>query len=152
MSANNFQIAFWICSLLFVACGLIVTIVGWHFTTGKARELAFRKDVHESIDKALAALKELEDSTYDFWIAAKPDTFDYSLVVKHKRLLAALKQVSALRSISPPTNEIIQLRRHATLDSETAQRPIKYADKRIKQFSSAATKVIESELLMKSWR
>lgn len=152
MDNKNFQIAFWALSLLFVVCGLVVTIVGWKVNGNKAKSLAIKKDIHDSIDKSLTALKEFEDASYDFWLAKEPKILSYQLIVLHKRLTSSLIQLSELKNDPIPSHELFTLRRYATLDAETEARPLNFESERIKRVSRAATNIMEAKLLRKTWQ
>ncbi|MDQ4227054.1 hypothetical protein RBK84_21900 [Pseudomonas aeruginosa] len=152
MDKDTFQIAFWGASLLFVICSMVITIIGWRVNSNNAKELASKKDIHDTIEKSLDALKNLEDSSYDFWLAESPETLPYQLIVLHKRLISNLAQLSELTGKPIPSVDVAALRRHATLDAETAQRPLTFSNERVMRLSRAATNIIKSDLLKKTWK
>lgn len=152
MDKDSFQVAFWIISLLFVVCGMAITIIGWRVNNNNARALAIKKDIHDTIEKSLNALKDLEDSSYDFWLTEASETLPYQLVVLHKRLISNLVQISELTGKPIPVNDVAALRRHATLDAETSPRPLTFSNERVRRLSRAATNIIESDLLKKTWQ
>lgn len=152
MDKDSFQIAFWIISLLFVVCGMAITIIGWRVNSNNARALAIKKDIHDTIEKSLNALKDLEDSSYDFWLTEASETLPYQLIVLHKRLISNLVQISELTGKPIPINDVAALRRHATLDAETSPRPLTFSNERVRRLSRAATNIIESDLLKKTWQ
>ena len=151
MDKESFQIAFWVVSIVLVCCSLGVTICGWHVTAGKARNLAKIKDIHDSIDTARASLVELEDSSYDFWMENDCKIQSYKITTLHKRLVMNLTVLCELRELPIPSNSVMQLRRNATLDSESADRPLIHEHEKIRKISKAVTDIMNSELLKKSW-
>lgn len=149
---NTFQIAFWTASIFLVVCTIIINIVGWRVNGNKARELAIKKDIHESIEKTFKSILELEDAALSYWLDKDTKFRSYQLIILHKRCITNLKQLCHLKNGEIPSNEIRLLRRHCTLDAETATRPIQDEDERVKQISKAVTNVLDSDLLLKSWR
>lgn len=149
---NSFQIAFWATSIILVVCTIIINIIGWKVNGNKARELAIKKDTHESIEKTFKSIIELEDAALSYWLDESTKLRSYQLVILHKRCITNLKQLCHLKNGQIPSNEIRLLRRHCTLDAETATRPIRDEDERVKQISKAVTNVLDSDLLLKSWR
>lgn len=151
MTTGHFQIAFWIVSICFALFGLIVTVIGWKVSARNARILAKTKDIHEAIDKSIEALTALEDAAYSFWLTTDNDTKPYQLVVAHSRLIVRLKQLQALNDQPIPSSELVTLRRYCTMDAETRDAPINSEDVRIKRISKAATVILQSSILQKSW-
>jgi hypothetical protein len=151
MALHKFQIAFWIVSVCFALFGLGITIFGWKVNARNARDLAKTKDIHDAVDTCIETLIELEDLAYAFWLNADSPTKPYQLVVCHTRLLVRLKQLQALRTYALPSNELRTLRRYCTLDAETKSAPINSEDERIKRISKAATDILQSAILQKTW-
>lgn len=151
LDRDTFQIVFWVVSILLVLCGMAVTAIGWHVTGKKARALAEKKDVHDSIDKSLKALMELEDCAYSFWLDKSTEIQPYRIVTLHRRLVASLTQLGDLKNGLIPSVDVANLRRQSTLDAETIERPISGNDERIKRISRAITNIINSDLMKKSW-
>ncbi|NNN28296.1 MULTISPECIES: hypothetical protein [Pseudomonas] len=131
---------------------MAITIIGWRVNSNNARALAIKKDIHDTIEKSLNALKDLEDSSYDFWLTEASETLPYQLIVLHKRLISNLVQISELTGKPIPINDVAALRRHATLDAETSPRPLTFSNERVRRLSRAATNIIESDLLKKTWQ
>jgi uncharacterized membrane protein YheB (UPF0754 family) len=149
---SNFEYAGWISSIILGVVGFATTLIGWIIRGKQARSLAIKKDIHDTIDKAIAALNELEDLTYSFW--SDPDTkvrLD-QILAKHRRFSRILQQLQKLREFEMPTHEIGQLRRHATLDAESEARPLSSQSTRLRQFSKALYDIQGKDYLIKSWR
>jgi len=151
LDKETFQVVFWIVSVLLVLCGMIVTTIGWRVTGNKARALAEKKDVHDSIDKTLKALMELEDCAYSFWLDNASDIKPYRIITLHRRLVSSLTQLGELRDAALPSTDIASLRRQSTLDAETISRPVPGSDERIRRISRSVTNIMNSDLLKKSW-
>jgi CHASE3 domain sensor protein len=151
MASSAFQIAFWCISILFAIFGLVVTIIGWRVNAANSRSLAHKKDIHDSIDDCIKALSDLEDLAYSFWLDADEKAKPYQLIVGHKRLTHRLKQLQSLTSAPIPSHEMISLRKSCTLDCESRTQPLSGEDVRIKRISLAASNILQSSILQKSW-
>lgn len=149
---ETLQIGFWIASIFLVLCTIAINIIGWRVNGNKARDLAIKKDTHESIEKTFKSIVEFEDAALSYWLDQESKIRSYQLVILHKRCITNLKQLSHLKNGLIPSVEIREMRRYSTLDSETAVRPIKDEDPRVKKISKAVTTVLDSDLLLKSWR
>jgi len=147
----TFQIGFWILSLTLVVCSAIISIVGWKVTGNKARDLAIKKDIHDSVEKAFKSVIELEDAAFSFWLDSASSIKTYQIVNLHKRCLANLKQLSELKSSTIPSNDVMILRRFCTLDAETATRPISEEDERLRRIGRAVNNILDSDLMKKTW-
>lgn len=146
------QILFWSTSLILVICGLIVTIVGWRVNSQNAKNLAMKKDTHETIDRTLKAIVELEDAALSFWLEPDSKIRAYQLISFHRRTINALKQLLELKGGKMPSSDIISLRKACTLDAESAARPIQEDDERVRRISLITSRITSSELLEKSWK
>ncbi|EPL03911.1 hypothetical protein [Pseudomonas sp. CF161] len=151
MASSTFQIAFWTISILFAMFGLIVTIIGWRVNAANSRNLARVKDIHDSIDGCVKALSDLEDLAYSFWLDADEKAKPYQMIVGHRRLTHRLKQLQALTSGPIPSHAMISLRQSCTLDCEIRTVPLSGEDVRIKRISLAASNILQSSILQKSW-
>lgn len=147
----NFQIGFWVISLTLVLCSIIISVTGWKVTGNKARDLAIKKDIHDSVEKAFKSLIELEDAAFSFWLDPASSVKSYQIVNLHKRCLANLKQLGELKSSTIPSNDIMTLRRFCTLDAETATRPINEQDERLRRIGRAVNNILDSDLMKKTW-
>lgn len=151
MASSAFQIAFWCVSILFAMFGLIVTVTGWRVNAANSRKLARVKDIHDSIDDCIKALSDLEDLAYSFWLDADEKAKPYQLIVGHRRLTHRLKQLQALSSGPIPSHAMISLRQSCTLDCESRTQPLSGEDIRIKRISLAASNILQSSIMQKSW-
>lgn len=151
MDRETFQIAFWIVSLLFAAFGMGITAYGWKVNGEKARALAAKKDLHDSIDRCLKALMEFEDTSCSFWLDKESEVRPYQITILHRRLISAFTQLVEMCPGILPSIELAALRRNATLDAETATRPVNDGDERIRKISRAVTNIMATDLLRKSW-
>lgn len=149
---SSTEYAGWVTSAIIGTVGFVTTFIGWRIRGKQARELAIKKDVHDTIDKAIAALYELEDLTYSFWADPESKIRLDQILAKHRRLTKILEQLQKLRSFEMPTKEIALLRRHATLDAESETRPLPSRSIRLRQFSKAIYDIQSKDYLTKSWR
>lgn len=148
---DSFQVAFWGMSILFTLFGLGVTTLGWKVSERNARNLARTKDIHDSINECIKSVSELEDLAYAFWLVADEKAKPYQLVVGHKRLIHRLNQLQSLTNGILPSSDIKDLRRFCTMDCESRTSPIENEDPRIRRISLAASNIIKSSIMQKSW-
>ena len=80
--------------------------------------LALRKDIHDSIDKAIKSLIEFEDSSIAFWTNKETVQNQHSISVSHKRLVNCCMQIAKLKNVSIPDDLIYELRKSATFEFE----------------------------------
>ncbi|MGM7282590.1 hypothetical protein ABRY74_12195 [Pseudomonas guariconensis] len=136
----------------FAVFGLLATLYGWRVRGQQQRNLAKRKDIHDSIDKAVKALTEYEDGAISFWTEKDTKLSKNSILILHRRLTVSLRQIEALTDSPAPYNLLQQLHRSATLDFEVAKRPISTGSERVARIAISAGKLLNSSYLMKSWK
>lgn len=151
-SYSLFEMAGWISSIILGLGGFLISSIGWQVRGRQARSLAIKKDIHDSIDKTVKALTDYEDSTYSFWAEKESKVRLDQLINLHRRCITNLNQLNHLKPFAMPNAELAELRRHATLDAESAERPLEPNSLRLKKFSKSMNKILDSAALMKSWK
>jgi len=136
----------------FAFIGLVATLIGWRVRGQQQRFLAQRKDVHDSIDRAVKALTEYEDGAISFWTDKETKLNKNSILTLHKRLTVSLRQIEELTDAPAPYDLLQQLHKAATLDFEIARRPISSSSERIARIAGTSGKLLNSSYLMKSWK
>lgn len=135
----------------FAFIGLAATMVGWNFRGRQQKFLATRKDVNDSIDKALKSLAEFEDSALAYWTEKDTKVTQHHLIILHKRLVISCKQVSELSRQALPGHLLAELKKNTTLDYESARRPISSNAFRVSRIFASSSKLLDSPFLMKTW-
>ncbi|WP_321837862.1 hypothetical protein [Pseudomonas kulmbachensis] len=148
---RTFQIGFWAISITLVLCSIIISVIGWKVNGNKARELAIKKDIHDTVEKTFKSVIDLEDAAFSFWLEKDSKIQTYQIVNLHRRCLANLKQLSELKNSTIPSNEVRTLRRYCTIDAETEARPLQEDDERLRRISRSITQILDSDLLKKTW-
>lgn len=141
----------WIFSGILTFVGGVGAATGWYVRGKQAEYLAVKKDLHEAIDKTIKALSDFEDCAISFWGDKDTKHIHAHILVLHRRLVIAYKQVAEFRSAAIPTHILAELRKTATLDFETAKRPIPGNDARMMRIMSSITQALDSPFLLKSW-
>ncbi len=150
-SAPLLQWAGWITGMVLGISGYGFTMLGWKIRDKQARALAKTKDIHDAIDKVVAALNELEDSAYVFWADPDSSVRADQLILLHRRCVIRINQLKHLNNFPLPVDEIIEMRRQATLDAESHRTPLAKGSARLRKLSRAVENIIQSEPLQKSW-
>lgn len=140
----------WITSIILGLGGYFFTLFGWRIRGNQARSLAKQKDIHDAIDQVIKALSEFEDAAYAYWSDSNSEVRIDQLMLLHKRCLTRLKQLEHLRQFQMPLLDIGEMRRQATLDAESAPRPLKPASIRLRKLSKAIDNILQSQPLKKS--
>lgn len=143
-------LAGWITSIVLGLAGLGFSSLGWFVRGRQARHLAIQKDIHDSIDRVVKALTDYEDSVFEFWSDQDSKIRLDQLITLHRRCVWYLNQLSHLRPFAMPNPEIADMRRYATLDAESTQRPEK-GSSRLRRFNRATTTILNSSFLRKTW-
>lgn len=136
----------------FAFIGLISTLYGWRVRGQQQKWLAKKKDIHDSIDRAIKALTEFEDCALNFWTEKETKLSHLHVLALHRRLIVAFKQVSELSEKDLPNQYLIDLRKYATLDFEEIKRPISSKSKRVSNIALASGRLLNSSYLTKSWK
>jgi hypothetical protein len=136
----------------FAFVGLVATLIGWRVRGEQQRTLAKRKDIHDSIDRAVKALTEYEDGAISFWTEKDTKFNKNSILTLHRRLTVSLRQIEELTELPAPYEMLQTLHRAATLDFESANRPISCNSERIARIAASSGKMLNSSYLMKSWK
>jgi hypothetical protein len=148
---KTFQVAFWIASIILVLITIYINTLGWKVNSKNALNLAVKKDTNDSIDRAAKSLIELEDAACSFWMEKDSKIKSYQIINLHARLVINLKTLNGLREKPIPSNEIIMLRRHCTMDAESSRRPISATAERIRIISKNVNAILNSEIMKKTW-
>jgi|TARA_Y100000034_G_C6704335_1_gene310795 hypothetical protein len=146
-----FALAGWITSVILGVTGLGFSSLGWFVRGRQARQLAVQKDIHDAVDRAVKALADYEDAVYEFWSDQASKVRLDQLITLHSRCIWHLRQLNNLRAFDMPNPDLGDMRRYATLDAETAVRP-EPKPGRLRKFSRATAKILNSEFLKKSWK
>lgn len=136
----------------FAFIGVVSTLIGWRVRGKQQIALAKRKDIHDSIDRAIKALSELEDCALSFWTEKDTKYTKNHVMVLLRRLVVTLNQISELNDKPQPSQLLIELRKHSTLDFESAKRPISAKSQRVANIAMSSAKLLNSSFLMKSWK
>lgn len=150
-STGLLQWAGWITAIALGISGYAFTAFGWRVRGQQAKLLAKKKDIHDTIDRALAALIHFEDAAYSFWSDSNSSIRSEQLTLLHKRCVHCLNQLQQLESFTMPVQEIVAMRRQATLDAESRTEPLKRGHPRLKMLSRAVENIMTSKPLRKSW-
>lgn len=142
----------WILTALIALIGTISASIGWLVRGKMAEFLAKKKDAHDAIDKAIKALADFEDCSISFWCEENSKSHEYHILVSHRRLVTAYKQISEFTEIMLPLHVLSDLRKTVTLDFESAARPISANDHRIKKLMNQVSTALDSDFLLKSWK
>lgn len=135
----------------FAIIGVVSTLYGWRVRGEQQKWLAKKKDTHESIDRAIKALIDFEDSALTFWLDKDTKLSHHHILALHRRLIVSCKQVTELSEKALPSQFLVDLRKYATLDFEEARRPISAKSQRIANISLASGRLLNSSYLTKSW-
>jgi hypothetical protein len=146
-----FELAGWITGITLGIGGYIISALGWNIRGKQQRSLAIKKDIHDSIDKTIKALTEYEDAVYSFWAEEDSKIRLDQIINFHRRCITNLNQLKHLKDFDIPNVELAELRKNATLDAESAERPLKQNSLRLKKFSKNMNKIMDSKALLKSW-
>lgn len=136
----------------FAFIGVISTLYGWRVRGQQQKWLAKKKDIHDSIDRAIKALTEFEDCALNFWTEKETKLSHHHVLALHRRLIVAFKQVSELSEKDLPSQYLVDLRKHATLDFEEIRRPISPKSTRVSNIALASGRLLNSSYLIKSWK
>lgn len=136
----------------FAFVALVASLYGWRVRGQQQRHLAKRKDIHDSIDKAVKALIDYEDGAISFWTDKDTKLSKNSILILHRRLTVSLRQIEELTGSPPPYELLQQLHKSATLDFENAKRPISSSSERVARIAMSSGKLQNTSYLMKSWK
>lgn len=136
----------------FAFVGVVSTLYGWRVRGEQQKWLAKKKDIHDSIDRAVRALTDFEDCTLNFWTEKESKLSHQHILALHRRLIVAFKQVSELSGQDLPSQYLIDLRKHSTLDFEVARRPVSSKSLRVSSIALASGRLLNSSYLTKSWK
>lgn len=150
-AVSAFEWAGWLSTVVLGLGGYIISSLGWRVQGRQARELACKQDIHSSIDRCHAALTLFEDAVFSYWTDAHSSIRLDQLLSYHRRCIIALRQLHTLAPFDMPDVTLGELRKQATLDAESAERPLPLSSLRLKKFSRAMSKIIESNYLLKTW-
>lgn len=141
----------WVVSGVLGITGLITTSIGWYVRGKQAKILAIKKDTHDAIDKTIKCLNDFEEVSVSFWCKESSEVYHFHILSAHKRLVIAYKQLCEFKRQAMPNHILAELRKVATLDYESIQRPIGGNDPRVLRLLGITSKALDSELLLKTW-
>jgi len=150
-AVSAFEWAGWVSTVILGLGGYIISSLGWRVQGRQARDLACRQDIHSSIDRCHAALTVFEDAVFSYWTENDSPVRLDQLLSYHRRCIIALRQVHKLDPFVMPDETLGELRKQATLDAESAERPLPLNSLRLKKFSRAMSKITEANYLLKAW-
>jgi len=146
-----FKWAGWILSLALGILGLIAGFIVLWIRLKHSERLAKIKDRHDSIDRAIKAISDLEDITLSYWTEKETKHRKANIIIALQRLTSCLNQLAILSNEPFPSSEMYKLRVAATMDMETSRRPVSSNSDRIVNFTIATSKLLNSKHLQKKW-
>jgi hypothetical protein len=150
-TVSAFEWAGWVSTVAVGLGGYLISTLGWRVQGNQAKELARKKDIHASIDRCHTALTVFEDAVFSYWSDPQSPVRLDQLLNYHRRCVMALRQLQRLSPFDMPDVTLGELRKQATLDAESALRPLPPNSLRLKKFSRAMSKIAEAEYLFKAW-
>jgi hypothetical protein len=136
----------------FAFIGVVSTLVGWRVRGQQQIAIAKRKDINDSIDRAVKALSELEDCVLSFWTEKDTKFTQNHVRILLRRLIVNFNQITELNDKPQPSQLLIELRKNITLDFESAKRPISAKSQRVANIAMSSSRLLNSSYLMKSWK
>ncbi|WP_145980374.1 hypothetical protein [Pseudomonas lurida] len=136
----------------FAFVGVACTLWGWRVRGQQQKWLAKKKDIHDSVDRAIKALTEFEDCAMNFWTEKDTKITKHHILALHRRLIVACKQLSELNDNQLPNDYLVDLRKHATYEYDSTKRPISSDSKRVSSIALASGRLLNSSFLTKSWK
>lgn len=151
MIEDVMELAGWLTAVVSIITGAVVTMRGWSVREKQALELAQQQDVHDCIERVTLSLTDFEDAAYEFWSNKDSTIRVEHLLLLHARIRRRLTQLAQLTPFKMPNHALAELRKQATLDAETAVRPLPSDDKRLIKLSRATEKILDMPALDRHW-
>lgn len=136
----------------FAFVGVACTLWGWRVRGQQQKWLAKKKDIHDSVDRAIKALTEFEDCAMSFWTEKDTKITKHHILALHRRLIVACKQLSELSENDLPNDYLVDLKKNVTYEYDSTKRPISSNSKRVSSIALASGRLLNSSFLTKTWK
>lgn len=134
----------------FTLIGWGVAAWGWRVSGKQARDIQQKLETNKCIDTALTKLDQFEELVIDFYTKPDHPVVYQQLTAGMQRCSHSINQIGQLRgSNTPPYQQILSVRKLATLDADSADRGFEKNAERIAQFVQAMSRLRASKTFTK---